>query len=147
MTVSVRAAVAVAVPADRVWQLLTAWERQSDWIPLTTVWSEDGDRVGGRIFARTGIGRLGFVDSMDISRFDPPRLCEVRHTGRVVRGLGLFRVHAVDAGRTRVGWEEHIEPPFGAAGRLAFGLVRPVVQLSLWWTLRRFARFATRRFT
>jgi carbon monoxide dehydrogenase subunit G len=144
MTVSVQVAVAVAAPVDRVWRLLTDWERQSDWVPLTSVWSEDGDRVGGRIFARTGIGRVGFLDSMEISRFDPPRRCEVRHTGQVVRGLGVFRVDPVDDGRTRVGWEEHVEPPFGAAGRLGFMLVRPLVRLSLWWTLRRFARLAAR---
>lgn len=145
MTVSVRATVAVAAPADRLWTLLTTWELQSDWMPLTTVWSEDGDQVGGRISARTGLGRIGFLDTMEITRLDPPRRCEVRHTGRIVRGFGVFLVDPADDGRSLVGWEEHLELPLGAAGRLGFRLVRPAVRLGLGVGLRRFARFATRR--
>lgn len=145
MTVSMRAAVAVTAPADQLWAELTAWERQGDWIPLTTVWSENGNETGGLIFARTAIGRLGFVDSMQITRFEPPRRCEVRHTGRVVRGDGVFRIDPIDGGRSRVEWEELLEPPLGAVGRLGLLVIRPMVELSLWWALRRFARRAVSR--
>lgn len=148
MTVRVRAAVEVSVPVDRAWQLLTSWERQGEWMPLTSV-SPDvaegdgdgaGDRVGDRLVARTGIGRLAFVDTMAITRLEPPRMCEVRHTGRVVRGRGVFRVDATDAARSRVTWEEHLDLPFGPVGRAGLLLVRPFAVLGLLMALRRFAR-------
>jgi carbon monoxide dehydrogenase subunit G len=140
MTVVARATVEVAVPVDWAWQLITSWERQGEWMPLTEVWSEDGDRVGGRLFARTGIGRLAFLDTMDIIRIEPPRVCEVRHTGHLVRGRGVFLVEAADNGRSRVTWEEHLDLPKGPLGRAGWLLVRPFVALGLHVALRRFAR-------
>ena len=142
MTVIAKAAVEVAVPVERAWTLITSWERQGEWMPMTQVWSEEGDRVGGRLFARTGIGRLAFLDTMDITRIEPPRLCEVRHTGHIVRGRGVFRVEAADDGRSRVSWEEHLDLPLGVVGRAGWVLVKPLAVLGLHLALRRFARLA-----
>lgn len=142
MTATVRAAVGVPVPVERAWALLTSWERQGEWVPLTRVWSEDGDGVGGRLTARTGIGPLAFVDTMDIVRLEPPRFCEVRHTGRVVRGRGVFRVEPADGARSRVTWAEYLDLPLGWFGRAGWVLVRPLAALGLFVALRRFARLA-----
>lgn len=140
MTSSVRVARDVGIPATRAWALLTDWERQSSWIPATRVRSVDGDRVGGRIDAFTGLGPLGFLDVMRINRWEPPLLCEVAHTGRLVRGAGVFRVDPVGSGACRVVWEEHLELPFGAVGRLGWVAVRPLARVGLAFALRRFAR-------
>ena len=102
MSADVRVARIVAVPAERAWQVLTDWERQGDWIPATRVRSTDGHQVGGRIEAWTGLGPVGFLDVMTITAWDPPRRCEVLHTGRVVRGPGVFAVDPLTGNRCRV---------------------------------------------
>ena len=123
----------------RVWSALTDWERQSHWMPATRVSSVDGHRVGGRITARTGLGPLGFVDTMTVTRWDPPRRCDVMHTGRVVRGPGSFLVEPVGPDRCRVVWEERLELPFGVVGRAVWPLVRPLARAGLAFALCRFS--------
>jgi hypothetical protein len=140
VSADVRVARIVAVPAERAWQVLTDWERQGDWIPATRVRSTDGHQVGGRIEAWTGLGPVGFLDVMTITAWDPPRRCEVLHTGRVVRGPGVFAVEPLIGNRCRVVWEEHLALPFGALGRLGWPLVRPLATSGLAFSLRRLAR-------
>jgi carbon monoxide dehydrogenase subunit G len=124
---------------DRVWARLTDWERQGRWIPATRVSSVEGHRVGGRITARTGFGPLSFVDTMTVTRWDPPRRCEVEHTGRIVRGPGAFAVEPVGTDRCRVVWEERLDLPFGALGRAGWPLMRPLARAGLALALRRFS--------
>lgn len=135
----------VDCPAERSWALLTAWERQGEWIPATRVRAVGAQRVGGRICAWTGIGRVGFRDPMKITRWEPPHLCEVLHTGRVVRGPGRFEVHPLSGGRSRVVWEEDLHLPFGVLGRLGWPVAKPAGWLGLRWALRRFRSFAIRQ--
>jgi hypothetical protein len=131
-------------PAERAWQVLTDWERQGDWIPATRVRSSDGHRVGGRIEAWSGVGPVGFLDTMTITSWDPPRRCEVLHTGWLVRGPGIFAVEPVSPGSCRVVWEEHLDLPLGAVGRLAWPLVYPLARAGLAFFLRRLAHTLTR---
>jgi carbon monoxide dehydrogenase subunit G len=135
----VRVTRVVAVPAERAWQMLTDWERQGEWMPATRVRASDGHRVGGRIEAWTGIGSVGLLDTMTISVWDPPRRCEVLHTGRLVRGSGVFNVEPLAANRCRVVWEEHLDLPLGAVGRLAWPFVHPLTRAGLAFALRRLA--------
>jgi hypothetical protein len=53
--------------------------------------------VGARIEAWTGVGPLGFLDTMEITRWEPPRSCHVLHTGKVVKGTGAVRRRAARA--------------------------------------------------
>jgi Polyketide cyclase / dehydrase and lipid transport len=129
----------VAGTPGRVWSVLTDWEKQGHWMPATRVSSVDGHQVGGRITARTGLGPLGFVDTMTVTRWNPPRLCEVMHTGRVVRGPGSFAVEPVGPDRCRVVWEERLDLPFGMLGRAGWVLVRPLARAGLTLALRQFS--------
>jgi carbon monoxide dehydrogenase subunit G len=138
----------VDAPPGRVWAALTDWVRQGEWMLGTDVRTVGGPAqgVGGRIEARTGVptrrGRhLGFLDSMVITRWEPPHRVDVRHTGRVVRGTGIFEVRPRGAGSTFV-WTEGLDLPLGALGRLGWPLVRPVMAAGVRLSLRRFARFA-----
>jgi hypothetical protein len=114
-------------------------------MPATRVRSNDGHRVGGRIEAWTGIGPVGFLDTMTIKAWDPPYRCEVLHTGRLVRGPGVFAVEPVAADRCRVVWEEHLDLPMGAVGRLGWLLVRPLARGGFAFALRRFAAALSRQ--
>ncbi|PZF80756.1 polyketide cyclase [Jiangella anatolica] len=148
MTADVVVSRRVAAPADLVWHVLTDWAGQGAWMPLTTVrvvGPGDGREVGARLDAWTGMGRAGFLDTMVVTAWEPPRRCEVLHTGRLVRGPGVFAVRPLGPGACEVTWEERLELPFGAAGRAGWPLVRPLVRFGLGVALRRFARFAERR--
>ncbi len=119
--------VIVDAPPQAVWDAVTDWPRQSEWMLGTTVRATDhgGVGVGGGIEAFTGVGRAGFLDTMVITEWDPPRRCVVRHTGDVVKGLGIFEVVALREGRSRFVWAEELDLPLGVLGRLGWPLVRP----------------------
>jgi uncharacterized protein YndB with AHSA1/START domain len=137
----------VDAPAQRVWDALVDWESQGEWMLGTQVraTAQDGRGVGGRISARTAVGPVGFTDPMTIVEWDPPRLCTVRHDGRVVRGAGIFRVIDLGGGRSHFLWTEELDLPFGALGRVGWVLARPVARAGVVLSLRRFARHVQRR--
>ena len=139
----------VEAPPLQVWRALVDWERQGEWMPFTDVQVVSGDPhgVGGRIEARTGMPvggrRVGLVDTMEITGWHPPHRVEVLHTGRVVRGPGIFEVRSRMAGATVV-WTEQLDLPLGRLGRLGWPLVRPAAAFALHMGLSRFRDFARR---
>ncbi len=142
--------VAVEAPPERVWAALTDWPAQGRWMLATDVETVGGPAqgVGGRLAARSGVplpwrrGRhLGVLDTMVITEWDPPRRVVVQHTGRIVRGPGIFEVRPSGAG-TEFVWTERLYLPFGLLGVLGWPLARPFVVLGVRLSLRRFARFA-----
>ncbi len=139
MRAELRVEQVVEAGPERVWALLTDWEQQGRWMPATRVRSVDGRGVGGRITARTGFGPLGFLDTMTVTQWNPPQRCEVLHTGRIVRGPGVFAVEPFGPGRCRVVWEEHLVLPLGMLGRAGWRLVRPLARAGLALALRRFS--------
>ncbi|OQO90235.1 SRPBCC family protein [Saccharomonospora piscinae] len=136
--------VEVAAPAGTTWLALTDWERQSEWILGTTVRvvAGNGRSVGSRLEAFTGVGGIGVTDTMEITSWEPPVRCTVRHLGKIVRGTGGFHVHARGPQRSVFVWAEEFTPPFGPVGRLGWLLVRPAFTLALRRSMRTFARFA-----
>jgi carbon monoxide dehydrogenase subunit G len=132
MTFEVSVHTRIAAPAERVWDFVTDWERQGDWVPATTVriLHGDGRSVGSRLLAFTGFFDIGFADPMEIVEWDPPRRCVVRHTGRLLRGTGEFAVEAHGEASAFV-WSERLEPPLGLVGRFGLTLLAPAVRLGL----------------
>ncbi len=129
----------VSAPAQRVWDVLTDWDVHDRWMMLTR--AEGGRAAGETISAFTGIGRLGFTDTMVITVWEPPVRAVVRHTGKVVRGSGAFEVDALAPDRSRVVWSEWVDLPLGVLGRLGWPLVRPLLRLGVQVSLRRLARY------
>jgi uncharacterized protein YndB with AHSA1/START domain len=129
----------VDAPAVRVFEALTDWASHDRWMLFTRA---EGDHAeGGEVRAFTGVGRLGFLDTMTITVWEPPRRAVVRHTGKVVRGSGAFEVEDLGAGRSRVVWSEWVLLPLGALGQLAWPLVRIPLRALLQVSLRRLARY------
>lgn len=141
MNLTVR--VDVNAAPETVFAAATDWERQGEWILGTTVRIRHGDgrSIGSEVEAVTGVGGIGVTDRMRIILWDAPSRCEVRHTGQVVRGTGIFAVQPRAGGGATFEWTEQLELPLGALGRLGWPLVRPIFGWGLQRSLDRFAGF------
>lgn len=141
MTVSLVLFVDVAADAERTWAAAVDWDHQGEWMLGTRVrgTARDGTGVGGGIEAITGYGPLAFTDTMQITTWEPPRVCEVLHTGRVVRGTGRFAVEDRGGGTSRFHWREDLELPLGLVGRIGWVLARPLFAFGVQLSLKRFA--------
>ena len=130
----------IPAPADAVWRAITDWPTQGAWMLGTRVWVSrgDGQREGSEISAFTGIGRLGFLDTMTITTWQPPTRCEVLHTGRVVRGVGWMGAQDRGDGGCRFIWGETLELPLGWLGRAAWIVVGPAMRWGVNASLRKF---------
>ncbi|RNF81328.1 SRPBCC family protein [Streptomyces botrytidirepellens] len=125
-------------PAEETWRRLTQWQRHGRYVPLSSVAlrSEGPTRVGSVVVARTGVGRAGFEDPMEVVRWEPPGegrpgLCRLEKRGSVVLGWAEIEVWA-DGERSRAVWREEarvarlpraLDAPTAWAGRLVFGRV------------------------
>lgn len=144
MRADLRADTTVRVPAEEVWNLLVDWPRQGAWIPFTRVRAITGDGrgVGDRIEAWTGVGRIGFLDPMVITRWEPPRRCAVVHVGRLVRGEAGFEVTPIGTVAARVAWYESLEIPLGRVGEIGWRLSAPLWRFVLDRSVRRLRALA-----
>lgn len=129
----------VAAPAKQVWDVLTDWDVHDRWMLFTH--AEGGRAEGETISAFTGIGRLGFLDTMTITVWEPPHRAVVRHTGKVVRGSGAFEVEELGDRRSRVVWSEWVDLPFGVVGRIGWPVAGFFLRAGVQFSLRRLARF------
>ena len=139
-------AVTVHAPQSAVWHHLVAWQTQGNWMLGTSVWALDsGQGVGGRIAAFTGLfpksRKVGFIDYMTITKWEPPRVCDVLHTGKVVRGTGSFEVVLVSEKVSKFRWREDVEVPFGSVGQLIWPLASMFLRVGIILSLRTFASY------
>lgn len=112
----------IKAPIENVWAALADWESQGDWMLQTTVevTSQIREGVGTSISAFTGIGKLGVMDHMVVTSWQPPHICDVLHTGKIIKGTGRFELVVIDTETTRFDWSEEIVAP-----RALFLLIAP----------------------
>ena len=140
-TGEVTATVIVDAPADRVFAAFMAWERQSDWIPLTKVRVVEGDGgEGSLVEAVTALGPAALRDELRIVRVDAPFEVRVVHCGKVLRGPGSMRCTPMAGGRTQVVLHEWFHLPPGPVGKVAWPLLWPGSKLGFTGALRKFGR-------
>jgi len=149
-SLTIAAGVTIRADPDVVWRLAVDWPRQREWIWATRTCGGHGP--GATVTARTGIGPLGFTDTMLITEWDPPRRCTVTHTGAVVRGDGVLEVLPRGGeGRCEFRWTERILLPqpladlvpavaVPAVTRAAYAVIAPLARAGLGASLLRFAR-------
>lgn len=125
--------------AERVFAVLTDWPRHHEWMPFTR--AEGGTGVGATVRGRTGLGPVGFLDTMVITEWEPGRRVAVRHTGRLVRGEGWFTTAPLPGGGCTIGWAERLDPP--PLGPL-WPLAAPAFRVFMRVGLRRLAKLAER---
>lgn len=136
-----RARVIVDAPVSRVWRELVNWESQGNWMALTKVEATDkgaeDSGIGTVIEAFTGVGRFGVLDKMKVTEWQPPTFCQVDHFGKIIKGIGEFKLVEI-GGKTRFDWFEEIKAP-----RLVLLLIKPFILISVNYSLRKFARSFT----
>lgn len=140
--------VPVQAPAAEAFAAMVDWEAQSQWMLGTDVARSFGnaDRVGGRLDAWTGIGRLGFLDTMVITKWNEAEmLVVVLHTGAVVKGEGEMQVVATSDTTCEFIWRERIVPPLGPLGRLGWPLLKPAFAAGVRKSLLDFAKLVETR--
>jgi hypothetical protein len=140
-------ALTINLPCDaqRAWDEITNWNKQGDWMLQTSVWltSEIESGPGTEIAAFTGpfhklfprLKFLGILDTMVVTNWQPPIVCDVLHTGKIIKGTGRFEVIAVSEERSQFNWSEIIWAP-----RVMFLILKPALYVGVWISLRRFAR-------
>lgn len=140
-TLELTATVIVKAPVATVFDAMTRWERQGEWIPFTKVRVVEGDGgEGSWIEAVTTLGPAVVRDQMRVVRLDRPYEIQVMHDGRVLRGPGVMRCTPLERDRTQVVWHEWFLLPGGPLGRVAAPLLWPGSKAGLTQALRRFAR-------
>ena len=104
-------------PPGVLWDVLTDFAAYARWMPLTTMRLDRGEpRPGWGFAGRSGLGPLGFTDSMLVTLWQPP-----------AEGRGRFRV--VKTGRVLGGWVDVAVEPQGGGSRLDWRedvVVRPL---------------------
>ena len=113
----------VPTPLGAVWDTLTDFGAYGAWIPLTSMRTDPPPvRLGWGFGGFTGLGPVGFLDSMLVVRWEPPAegaaRFAVRKTGRVLAGWADVRLTATTTGGTEVIWREEIVPKPEPLGRL-----------------------------
>ena len=103
----------IDAPIEKVWDALADWESQGDWMLQTTVevTSDIREGVGTSIAAFTGVGKLGIMDHMTVTSWNPPHVCDVLHTGKIIKGTGRFELTALSTQSTRFDWSEEVLAP------------------------------------
>jgi carbon monoxide dehydrogenase subunit G len=116
-------------PPRVVWDLITDWENQGDWMLEATnfeVLSPQRQGVGVEAAATISIAGLIVRDRVRVSAWNPPERLEIRHLGWVT-GRGEFQLTSVDGDSTRVVWREELEPPLGILGDVGMSVLKPVM--------------------
>lgn len=126
--------------AERTFEVLTDWPRHAEWMPFTK--ARGGHEVGAGLEAWTGVGPIGFLDTMIITEWQPGRRVAVRHTGRVVRGEAWFELTPRPEGGCTVVWGERLELPLGPLGRVGWLVLAPISRRFMRLGLHRLARLA-----
>lgn len=127
--VAIEIAHTTPVDAGVVWELITDWERQGDWMLEArdfVVVSERREGVGVEAEATVRIGGITTRDRVRVTRWEPRRLLAIEHLGWV-SGAAEIHLTPVRGGGTHVFWREELHPPLGVLGALGLTALRPVM--------------------
>ena len=114
---------------DVIWELITDWEHQDDWMLEASdfvVVSDVREGVGVEAEATIRIGGISTRDRIRVAEWDPPRRLVIEHLGWVT-GRGIIELTPVAGERTHVAWREELGPPLGLAGALGMTAFKPLM--------------------
>ena len=109
----IRSSIEIGVPIEQVWVRLAEMERQPEWmhdLKWVRIQTTGQIGVGTRAEGLVRILGIGVGDPIEVTEFLPPHVYGISHDG-LFRGSGVFRLEALDDGRTRVTWDETLIAP------------------------------------
>jgi hypothetical protein len=142
MSNTLRITINLPCSQERAWAAIADWESQGNWMLQTKVWvtSHIREGVGTSISAFTGplykfypkFSSLGLLDTMVVTKWQPPEICDVVHTGKILKGTGSFVLSPINATSTKFNWLETIE-----CSRLKFLAIAPFLWVGVRISLAR----------
>ena len=120
----------VAGPPEVVWDLITDWEHQDDWMLEAkefVVTSEHREGVGVEAEATIKIAGITTRDKVRVVGWEPNRRLAIEHLGWV-SGKGEIHLTPLGKDRTHVFWREELRPPLGMLGALGLSSFKPVMR-------------------
>lgn len=133
-------------PRGVVWQVLTQWERQPEWMldaKSVEVLTPHREGVGVTIRCPTNLLGVTVEDVMRVTAWREQEELGVTHLGRVITGTGAFLLRDAPDGGTTIEWWEQVDPPLGAWGEWgATTFVLPILRRVFGRSLERLARLA-----
>ena len=119
--------VEVKANQQKVFDKVVDWESQGQWMLGTKVsgTKNNGQGLGGEINAWTGFWKIGFNDPMVITQWIEPKIVDVKHLGRIVKGTGSMVVEKIDENNSRFIWSESIDLPLGFIGKIGWIIIKP----------------------
>ena len=116
-------------PTEVVWELITDWERQPDWMlemSDVTVVSEHREGIGVEAEATVSLGGITTRDKVRVVGWEPNHRLAIEHHGWV-GGRGEIFLTPLDDDRTHIFWREQLNPPVGALGALGMTTLKPLM--------------------
>lgn len=136
----------INAPRQHVWDVLTTWERQPEWmLDAKDVIVLTPQRTGEGVTLRCPTNLLGFTvdDIMRVTAWDPPNRLAVTHLGKIITGSGAFELSDAEDDATDVLWWEEIDPPLGIVGEYGARLfVLPIIRKIFTRSLKNFTALA-----
>lgn len=133
--------VEVNASQKEVFDKVVDWESQGEWMLGTKVKAtkNNGQGLGGEIVAWTGFWKIGFNDPMVITQWVEPKIVDVTHLGKIVKGTGSMIVERIDENKSRFIWSESINLPLGLFGKLGWIFIKPFFASGIKYSLNKFA--------
>lgn len=142
MSNTLRITIDLPCSQEHAWAAVADWESQGKWMLQTKVWvtSQIREGVGTSISAFTGplykfypkFLSLGLLDTMVVTKWQPPEICDVVHTGKVLKGTGSFVLSPINSTSTKFNWSETIE-----CSRVKFLVIAPFLWVGVRISLAR----------
>ncbi|WP_433657626.1 SRPBCC family protein [Nocardia sp. CA-128927] len=123
----------ISAAPQRLWDLLTDWENQGEWMREASdfeVLSPQRSGIGVTVATTVRIGGIATRDRIRIDVWQPPDRSGSSHLGIVhlgwIKGRGDIRLTELPNARTRLDWTEQLQPPLGLAGAAGMRLFAPL---------------------
>jgi hypothetical protein len=117
-------------PPGVIWELVTDWERQGDWMLEASdfvVTSDHREGIGVEAEATIKIAGIKTRDRVRVTGWDPPHRLAIEHLGWV-SGAGVIDIVPSGPGRSHLFWREELYPPLGVLGAIGITGFKPVMR-------------------
>ena len=128
--VSIEVAETMPGPPSVVWDLITDWEHQDDWMLEASdfvVTSNHREGIGVEAEATVKIGGITTRDKVRVVGWEPNRRLAIEHAGWVA-GRAEIYLTPLGGDRTHVFWREELEPPVGVVGAIGLSAFKPFMR-------------------